>query len=79
MVSDQDQERTSSMDILHTIVIGANLKGLVASHQHTNLASFLVFEEFEFSSTALLPLRGFALGGHSVQLGSPMGIRKSGK
>jgi hypothetical protein len=37
-------------------MVGADLKSLVAAHNESCLAGFLVFEETNVTSTALLPL-----------------------
>lgn len=52
-----------------TVVVSADLEGLVAAHDETGLAILLMLEESDISGTALLPLVGLAdeleeLGAH---------------
>lgn len=41
-----------------TIVVGADLEGLVATHQETDLLGLLVLHQADITGTALLPLVG---------------------
>ncbi len=57
----------------HTVVVGADLEGLVASHDQASLAVFLVLQQPDIAGSALLPLAGLAdelkqLGAHLEEL-----------
>lgn len=47
--------------IQRTVVVGADLKGLVTTHDQTGLAVLLVLEQADVTGTALLPLLGILL------------------
>jgi hypothetical protein len=53
----------------HTVVVGADLEGLVPSHDQSGLAVLLVLQQLNITGTALLPLLG--LGIKLEQLGAP--------
>lgn len=43
-------------DWRHTVVVGADLEGLVSPHDQTSLAVLLVLQQSHVTSTTLLPL-----------------------
>lgn len=53
-----------------TVVVGADLVGLVATHQETDLLGLLVLHQADISGTALLPLVG--LLDEAEKLGAPI-------
>lgn len=38
-----------------TVVVSANLEGLVSAHEEANLSCFFVLQEFNLSNTSLFP------------------------
>jgi len=51
-------------------VVGADLQGLVTTHQKTDLAGLLVLQQAGFTGTALLPLVGILV--KTEKLGAPI-------
>lgn len=56
-----------------TVVVGANLEGLVPAHDQASLAVLLVLEQADITGTTLLPLAALAdeleqLGAHLEEL-----------
>ena len=52
-------------------MVGTDLVSFVSSHEQSDIASGLVSEELDLSSTTLLPLWRVCLGIKAEQLGSP--------
>lgn len=52
-----------------TVVVGADLEGLVAAHDEADLLGLLVLEQSDVTGAALLPLG--RVGNESEQLGAP--------
>jgi len=53
-------------------VVGADLQGLVTTHQETDLLGLLVLHETDITGTTLLPLVG--LLDETEELGAPIGL-----
>lgn len=56
-----------------TVVVGADLQGLITTHEKTDLLGVLVLHEADVTGTALLPLVG--LLDETEKLGAPGGER----
>ena len=55
---------------MHTIVVGADLEGLVSAHNQSGLAVLLVLQQLNVAGSALLPL--FGLGIELEELSAPV-------
>jgi hypothetical protein len=51
-----------------TVVVGADLEGLLSAHEHADLAALLVLQELDITHAPLLPFA--ALLGEAEQLGA---------
>ena len=61
-----------------TIVVRADLMGLVSSHNQPNLLRFLVLQQLDITSTTFLPLAGVAIKLEKLCSPTLIGVRMLG-
>ena len=62
------RSKPNSQDAARTVVVSADLEGLLSAHEHADLAGLLVLQELDITHAPLLPFAG--LLGEAEQLGA---------
>jgi hypothetical protein len=60
--------KSKIQDAVRTVVVSADLEGLLSAHEHADLAALLVLQELDITHAPLLPFAG--LLGEAEQLGA---------